>query len=322
MEMEVGDAQGVRNAPMNIVLVSGRCGSARSFSVGAGMVAGLVGLVLSLLLIGGGVGYVLHDPDTTLIESKTSEWDLELKDQAAQVGLARKEAEQQVDALTVRLSELQARLLRIESLGERLAGMADLDADEFDFSDTPALGGPEIDVSGSVFRQPEFLESLEQLSSQIEARQQQLEIVGLLMGDRQFQKDVFLTGRPVRKGWLSSRYGRRTDPITGRLAWHSGVDFAGKRGSDVVAVAAGVVTYSGKKHGYGLLVEVNHGSGYATRYAHCQENLVKVGDVVRKGQTLALMGSSGRSTGPHVHFEVLKNGRPANPAEYIHRASR
>lgn len=307
---------------MNIVLVSGRCGSARSFNVGPGLVAGLVGAVLFLLALGGGVGYALHDPETSMIESKTSEWDAELKDQANQVVLARKEAEQQIDALTVRLGQLQARLLRIDSLGERLAKMAELDADEFDFSATPAFGGPEISVPGSVFRQPDFVDSLEQLSAQIDEREQQLEIVGLLMGDRQFQKDVFLTGRPVRKGWLSSRFGRRTDPITGRLAWHSGVDFAGKRGSDVVAVAAGVVTFSGKKHGYGMLVEVNHGSGYATRYAHCQESLVKVGDVVRKGQTLALMGSSGRSTGPHVHFEVLKNGRPANPAEYIHRASR
>lgn len=307
---------------MNIVLVSGRCGSARSFNVGPGLVAGLVGAVLLLLLIGGGAGYVLHDPETSLIESKTTEWDAELEQQAGEVLVARKEAEQQIDALTVRLGELQGRLLRIDSLGERLAKMAELDPDEFDFGATPAVGGPEISVSDSVFRQPDFLDALEQLSMQIDEREQQLEIVGLLMGDRQFQKDVFLTGRPVRKGWLSSRFGRRTDPITGRLAWHSGVDFAGKRGSDVVAVAAGVVTFSGKKHGYGLLVEVNHGSGYTTRYAHCQENLVKVGDVVRKGQTLALMGSSGRSTGPHVHFEVLKNGRPANPAEYIHRASR
>lgn len=307
---------------MNIVLVSGRCGSARSFTVGAGLVFGVIGFALFLLLAGAGLGYVLHDPDSTLIESKTNEWDLELREQADEVILARKEAEQQIDALTVRLGELQARLLRIDSLGERLAKMAELDVDEFDFGGVPAVGGPEIASAGSVFRQPDFLDALEQLSSQIDEREQQLEIVGLLMGDRQFQKDVFLTGRPVRKGWLSSRFGRRTDPITGRPAWHSGVDFAGKKGSDVVAVAAGVVTFSGNKHGYGTLVEVNHGGGYATRYAHCQESLVKVGDVVRKGQTLALMGSSGRSTGPHVHFEVLKNGRPANPAEYIHRASR
>src|SRR5690606_13610451 len=101
-----------------------------------------------------------------------------------------------------------------------------------------------------------------------------------------------------------------------------GVDFAGKLGSDVISVAAGVVTWSGDRNGYGNLVEVNHGGGFSTRYAHNQENLVKVGDVVKKGQVVAKMGTSGRSTGPHVHFEVYKNGRAVDPSSYIHRAAR
>jgi len=116
---------------------------------------------------------------------------------------------------------------------------------------------------------------------------------------------------------MSSPYGERVDPISGQKAWHKGMDFAGKAGSDVIAVASGVVTYAGKRYGYGLMVEITHSDGYVTRYGHHQEVVVKVGDVVKSKQTIAKMGSSGRSTGPHVHFEVLKNGRRVDPAKYV-----
>ncbi|MBT3710872.1 MAG: M23 family metallopeptidase, partial [Gammaproteobacteria bacterium] len=114
-------------------------------------------------------------------------------------------------------------------------------------------------------------------------------------------------------------FGRRNDPFTGKPAWHEGIDFAGKEGSEIMAVAAGVVTWSGDRYGYGNLVEVSHGGSYVTRYAHAKKLLVKVGDVVAKGQVVALMGSSGRSTGPHVHFEVLRNGKPVDPLRYVRR---
>ena len=134
---------------------------------------------------------------------------------------------------------------------------------------------------------------------------------------RNLQAEVIPAGRPITRGWLSSYYGMRTDPFSGRRAHHSGIDFAGKMGSDVVTVAAGVVTYSGRRSGYGNLVEINHGKGYVTRYGHNSELLVEVGETVKKGQIIAKMGSSGRSTGPHVHFEVLVNGRAVDPKKYI-----
>ena len=122
---------------------------------------------------------------------------------------------------------------------------------------------------------------------------------------------------------MSSPYGKRIDPFTGELAWHHGVDFAtGELGVEIKTVASGVVTYAGERQGYGLLVEVNHGNGYETLYAHDQEVLVKACDVVKKGQIIALSGSTGRSTGPHVHFEVHKNGRVVDPASYISRTHR
>ena len=134
----------------------------------------------------------------------------------------------------------------------------------------------------------------------------------------ELQQKVLPTGRPIKKGWMSSFYGMRNDPFTGKRDFHKGVDFAGKLGSDVTSVAAGVVTWSGDRYGFGMMVEIDHGNGYSTRYGHNLENLVKVGDKVRKGQTIAKMGTSGRSTGPHVHFEVLYNGRAVNPKKYIH----
>ena len=140
-----------------------------------------------------------------------------------------------------------------------------------------------------------------------------------MLSERNLQKASALTGRPINKGWMSSGYGHRTDPFNGRKAWHNGVDFAGVEGADVVAVAAGVVTWSGERHGYGNMIELDHGEGHVTRYGHNKQNRVNVGDVVKKGQVIATMGSTGRSTGPHVHFEVYKHGRAVDPASYIRR---
>ncbi len=121
---------------------------------------------------------------------------------------------------------------------------------------------------------------------------------------------------------MSSYFGRRTDPFTGKPATHQGVDFAGKEGAEVVAVADGVVTWSSSRYGFGTLVEINHGNGYATRYAHNSENLVQIGEEVRKGQTVALMGETGRATGPNLHFEVVKNCRRVNPVNFIRESTK
>ena len=133
---------------------------------------------------------------------------------------------------------------------------------------------------------------------------------------------VYPQGRPVKSGWLSSYFGKRTDPFTGKPANHTGIDFAGKRGDEIVAVADGVVTWSGDRYGYGVMVEINHGNGYSTRYAHNSENRVSVGDEVKKGQVVALMGKTGRATGPNLHFEVLHDGRRVNPVTYIRDSSK
>jgi murein DD-endopeptidase MepM/ murein hydrolase activator NlpD len=170
---------------------------------------------------------------------------------------------------------------------------------------------------------PDFLQELDELADQIESRQQQLELLDSILIERENQLEFSVSGRPVSRGYISSGFGRRIDPFTGNLAWHQGVDFAtGKTGEDVFAVAAGVVTWAGDKQGFGKLVQLDHGNGFETLYAHDEKVLVKVGDVVKKGQIIALSGSTGRSSGPHVHFEVHKNGRVVDPASYIHSTVR
>jgi len=242
--------------------------------------------------------------------------------QETEVQNAKAEAEQKLSALTLRVAELQARLVRLDALGERLTSMAKLDKGEFDFSRPPAVGGPELSIDEDSYSPPDFQVMLDQLETQIQDRQQQLDTLEALLANRKLQDEVFIAGRPIKRGWMSSRYGRRTDPFSGKIAWHAGVDFAGKEGSDIVAVASGVVTWADDRSGYGTMIEVNHGNGFSTRYGHLKESLVNIGDVVKKGQVVAKMGTTGRSTGPHVHFEVYKNGRTVDPSSYIHRTNR
>jgi len=310
---------------MKVIIVSKRLGNTRSFTLG-----GWTRALLSACIVGIPVGaatfamtQLVHEKPSDLMPSDTAQaWEETLEQQASDIALAKQESEKKLAAMTLRVAELQARLVRLDALGERLTTMAKLENGEFDFSRVPAVGGPEQNLDEEDYTPPDFQQVLTQLGEQIEDRQQQLETLEALLAKRKLQNDVFLAGRPIKKGWMSSRYGRRNDPFNGRISWHSGVDFAGKEGSDVIAVASGVVTWSGERYGYGQMVEVNHGNGFKTRYGHCKENLVKVGDVVKKGQIVALMGSSGRSTGPHVHFEVYKNGRTVDPATYIHRTNR
>ena len=159
------------------------------------------------------------------------------------------------------------------------------------------------------------------MSAELSSRENQLLVLEDLLMNRNLQKEVKPSGRPIVSGWLSSYYGMRTHPISGKREMHKGIDFASKMSDPVIAVAKGIVTFAGTKYGYGKVVDVNHGNGYVTRYAHASRLLVSVGDTVEKGFQIAEIGSSGRSTGPHVHFEVLKNGRQVNPMKFIRSAS-
>lgn len=238
--------------------------------------------------------------------------------QREEISRARRNASESLDALAMRMGQLQAHVIRLDALGSRLTEIAKLDSGEFDFSAVPAQGGPVSYATRETFTVPDFVEGLNKLSFQIENRAQQLDLLETLMMSQDLEQQVVPQGRPIKKGWLSSYFGMRADPFTGKQERHKGLDFAGKLGGDVVAVAAGVVTWASDRYGYGNLVEINHGNGYSTRYGHAQEVLVKLGQTIKKGDTIALIGSSGRSTGPHVHFEVIKNGKTVDPINYLH----
>jgi len=228
--------------------------------------------------------------------------------------------EQKITALTIKLAELQSQVLRLNALGERLADDANIPEKEFNFQQLPASGGPGSNarpVNDKTLEQL-FLE-IELFESELNHEEKQLQMLESLTFGHHIQNNAYLSGRPITKGWLSSYYGVRKDPFNGRPTMHKGVDFAGKEGTGVIATASGVVTWASKRYGYGQLIEINHGDGLATRYGHNKNVLVNVGDVVNKGQVIAKMGSTGRSTGPHVHYEILRNNKQINPIKFVYR---
>jgi murein DD-endopeptidase MepM/ murein hydrolase activator NlpD len=227
---------------------------------------------------------------------------------------ARMSAQSDLDALAAHIGQMQANVTRLNALGQRLVAVAKLDSDEFDFEHKPAYGGPHEPDPGATMNLDTVLT---ELNDQLQSREQQLSLLEDVIMRSELMKEARPAGRPIGKGWISSYYGKRTDPFSGKIEMHKGMDFAGKKGSDIKAVASGVVTWSGERYGYGNLVEINHGNGYVTRYGHNDAILVKVGDAVERGQTISKMGSTGRSTGPHVHFEVLLNDRQIDPIRFV-----
>lgn len=304
---------------MNIIVVSRKLSSPRTLNLNDRRVWGPLaaagsGFVLVVMGIGLALGIWLGRlPQAAELE----ELERAQSRQAAQLEAVREAADAHMNGLALRLGEMQASVMRLNALGQRLVKMADLDAGEFDFDQIPALGGPESAIVAPAMEIPGFSNALEDMEAQLEHQEQQLSVLERLMANREIEDRQQPAGRPVDSGWLSSAYGTRIDPFTGNKAWHSGMDFAGRAGTEVRSVADGVVTWSGERHGYGQLVEVDHGNGYATRYAHNSDNLVDVGERVRKGQAVARMGETGRATAPNVHFEVLEQGKTVNPYRFV-----
>jgi len=223
-----------------------------------------------------------------------------------------------LDALSLQLGQLQAQATRLNALGERLTQIGKLDDGEFDFSGEPAMGGPEEAVAGAA--PLPLQDGIDGLRATFDAQQTQLDMLERLLRDQKIDKALLPTGMPVAQGYISSGFGGRSDPFDGHQARHLGVDFAAQAGAAVMAVADGVVTFAGERSGYGNVVEIDHGNGYVTRYAHNSVLDVTPGQRVRAGETIANVGSTGRSTGPHCHFEVWHNGRAVNPMAYVKNA--
>lgn len=244
-------------------------------------------------------------------------WSQELLEQRKMIELIRADAQKHLDSMAARLSSLQGHVMRLNALGSRLANMAELDEIDFSLDENPGMGGPKPASNQQSLTVPDFLDAMDRLSREIEDRNDKLIAIESMLIDSNLQSETAPTGRPIQGGWISSLFGWRADPITGRKEMHDGMDFAAKFGTEITSVGAGIVTWSGRRAGYGNMVEIDHGNGYITRYAHNRKNLVSVGEKVEKGTVIAVMGSTGRSTGTHVHFEVLKDGQFVNPKQFI-----
>jgi murein DD-endopeptidase MepM/ murein hydrolase activator NlpD len=291
---------------MNLIVLMRLAGKTRHVDLARPWL--LSGASVALVLVMGAVFWIgLRVGSTTYIRWLTPD------------SVAETHARQQdrVDALALRIGTLDAQLLRLNALGKRLTDLANIRSSEFDFDKDPPQGGPEAEASGRGATLDELGGVMGRVERTIDFRNAQLHALQGVILRRQITDDMRPTGRPVSEGYMSSRFGERMDPFNGEEAFHKGVDFAAPAGSDVIAVASGVVTFAGPRDGYGQLVEVQHGDGLVTRYGHNSQVLVSAGEVVQRGQALAKVGSTGRSTGPHVHFEVLRNGGAINPESFV-----
>lgn len=303
---------------MNILFISGKMGGSACFNLDKRGAAALAFLLLGLipgtaLYAGYHLGTHGGPAQGSLAEKLASE-----QDSIAEV---KRTTEKNLNALALRLGEMQAQVARLDAVGQRLTQMAGLVGGEFDFNKPPAQGGPENKDGATTIKPSELVTQMDKLALTLQDRSEQLDVLESMMIANHVQAEFRPEGRPANTTFITSTFGVRTDPFTGEQTFHKGVDLAGSEGEPVVATAAGVVTWAGERGGYGNMVEIDHGNGLVTRYGHNERVVVKVGQTVRRGQEIALLGSTGRSTGPHVHFEVLVNGHQVDPMKYLNKTS-
>jgi murein DD-endopeptidase MepM/ murein hydrolase activator NlpD len=298
---------------VNLIIVSKFLKSPKKVSFGnPKVVAAAAGVLLAGFAAAFGAGYALRSSDA-VANAQTARMQADLAAQRAELKAARDEAQREINAIAARVGELQAQANRLNALGERLTRDGKLSDGEFDFEHQPGMGGAE---STEDMPAGDLLKSLDDLQQKFDRSGQQLGVLESMLYDQQLQLAAIPNGRPSQ-GYITSGFGTRADPFTGGRAHHLGLDFSAHTGDPVLAAAGGVVSFAGVKNGYGNVVEVDHGNGYTTLYGHNSRLIVRVGDIVRAGQVVAKAGSTGRSTGPHVHFEVHVNGRPVNPRLFL-----
>lgn len=266
-------------------------------------------LSTAIVLLAGGLclGGALNAAGTARLQAHVAH-------QEANLESTRREAQREVNALAARLGELQAQANRLNALGDRLTRIAKLGDGEFDFDKPVGVGGAE---SSQDMPARDLVDGLDEVGAQFGSAGRQLSVLEALLFDQELERNAMPSRSPVASSYITSGYGGRADPFGGGSQFHKGIDFDANTGDPVMSVADGVVSYSGVRSGYGNVVEVDHGNGFVTRYAHNSRNTVQVGDLVRVGQQIAKAGSTGRSTGAHVHFEVWENGRVHNPRKFL-----
>lgn len=226
-------------------------------------------------------------------------------------------------AMATKLGEMQAQLMRLDALGERVQGLAGIRPEEFNFKQLPGRGGAEPSSAATrEFTLGEFQSALDDLAKAVEHRSDYMNVVETTLMEAKVKAKLLPTIQPVDVAYNASSFGWRIDPFTGRQAFHPGIDFAAPTGTPIMAAAGGVVIAAEYNSGYGNMLEIDHGNDIVTRYGHTSKLYVKVGDIVRRGQHVADIGSTGRSTGPHLHFEVLVKGVAQNPSKFLNAGAR
>jgi len=302
---------------MNVIIVSRFFRSPKKFSLGDPKVAATVaGIAIALIAIAFGTGFAARGANGAAV-AEIAQLKQDLSQQQAQLTAAREDAQRDINAVAARVGELQAQANRLNALGQRLTHDGKLSDGEFNFDRVPGVGGAE---QAEDMPAGDLLKSLDDLQAKFDASGEQLSVLESMMYNQQLQLAALPTGRPS-PGYITSGFGTRADPFTGGRAHHLGIDFNANTGDPVLSAAGGVVIFAGVKSGYGNVVEVDHGNGYTTLYGHNSRLIVRAGDIVRAGQQVARAGSTGRSTGPHVHFEVHVNGRPVNPRKFLDKVT-
>ncbi|MBI3522910.1 MAG: M23 family metallopeptidase [Betaproteobacteria bacterium] len=306
---------------MHIILVSDRMATAKSITLGwRHLFFGFAGFVTLVISMSSLFSYVTvrHAAEVRLpfLQNMLSALN------AAETQRSKEFVRENLNAMAIKLGQMQAQLAHLDSLGERLTAMAGIKSTEpngnsANFS-KDRRGGPL--VQPSPLSSAELQDALEALSRQIEARSDTLSLIESQMLDERVRKSMLPTTLPVASQWNASSFGWRIDPFTGERALHEGVDFSADVGTPVVAAAGGVVITAERHPEYGNMVEIDHGNDLTTRYAHLSKILVKPGTLVRRGQEIAESGNTGRSTGPHLHFEVRLRGIAQNPNRFLQTA--
>ena len=301
---------------MNIILISNNLAKARTLTLTSTHFVLLAGaFFLAAVLLAMGLNYLsLRYADKIDSPSLRS---LVLSVQQEEHQKTQSYLRDSLNAMAVRMGQMQAQLLRLDSVGERLAELSGIKPQEFLFKQSPGQGGMLSNLPSQDMTFVEFNNKIQELSHLLDDRADKFGALdSVLMQDR-LKKKMLPSIMPVSTRWYSSGFGVRIDPFTGRSVFHEGVDFTAATGTAIVAAAGGVVVYSDYHPEYGNMIDVDHGNDLVSRYAHASKRLVKLGQVVVRGQKIAEVGSTGRSTGPHLHFEVRHRGLPQNPSRFL-----
>ena len=305
---------------MNIILVSNRLAKTRTLSLGPWQIA-LSLMLLSGLMLGAAFTFqyalVRFAPEGLSDEIRTLLSKVQSDEQQKQQFYLRSS----LDAMAVRVGQMQAQLQRLDALGARLTKLTGMKPEEFQFSQPPAQGGPLVTLPEKEMSENGLSQQLDRLSRVVSDRSDKLLALETLLLQNQLSRKLLPSIPPVHTGFYSSNFGWRIDPFTGANAMHEGVDFVANAGTPIYASAGGVVDYAGLHPQYGNMVEIDHGNDIVTRYAHASKLFVKVGQVVRRGEKIAEVGSTGRSTGNHLHFEVRYKGIAQNPVRFLQKAA-